>query len=102
MRVDILFRTFAASYKQIKMATYRIKEILSQKGLTQKWLAGKIGMTETEVSRLILRDKLMDATQEKIAEALGVRRCELFSDFVDGTVTIVCPHCGKVIIIKTE
>lgn len=84
------------------MATYRIKEILSQKGLTQKWLAGKLGITEAEMTRMLQRDALNDKTQENIASALAVRRCELFSDFADGTATIVCPHCGKTITIKTE
>jgi len=84
------------------MATYRIKEILQQKGLTQKWLAQQLRMTEAEVSRMIKRDALADDTQDRVASALGVRRCELFSDFADGTAAIVCPHCGRIIKIKTE
>lgn len=84
------------------MPTYRIKEILSQKGLTQKWLAKKLDITEAEMTRMIQRDALNDKTQENIAAALDVRRCELFSDYADGTARIQCPHCGQVFTIKTE
>ena len=84
------------------MATYRIKELLSQKGLTQKWLAAKLGITEAEMTRMIQRDALNDDTQSRVADALDVRRCELFSDYADDTARIQCPHCGKVITIKTE
>jgi len=85
-----------------KNMTYRIKEILDQQGLKQKDLAKRLGITEAEMTRMIQRDRLKDDTQERIATALGVRRCELFSDFADGTATIVCPNCGTVIKIKTE
>lgn len=84
------------------MATYRIKEILSAKGLTQKWLAGKLRMSEAEVSRLIKRDALNDDTQQRVADALGVRRCELFSDFIDGSITLTCPTCGTQIEINVK
>lgn len=86
------------------MATYRIKEILTQKGLTQKWLAAQLRMTEAEVSRMIKRDALNDDTQDRVAAALGVRRCELFSDFAVGSATITCPNCGTQLTftIKTE
>jgi len=86
------------------MSTYRIKEILQQKGLTQKWLAKKLGITEAEMTRMLQRDALNDNTQKNIAFALSVRRCELFSDFADGTLILTCPTCGTQmkIEIKTE
>ena len=82
------------------MSTYRIKEILSQQGRSQKWLAHELRMTEAEISRMIKRDALNDDTQSRVADALGVRRCELFSDFADGTATLVCPNCGTQIEIN--
>lgn len=84
------------------MATYRIKEILQQKGQTQKWLAGRLGITEAEMTRMIQRDALNDKTQENIATALGVRRCELFTDFTEGTLTLTCPNCGTQIEINVK
>lgn len=84
------------------MATYRIKEILSRQGRTQKWLAHELRMTEAEISRMIKRDALNDDTQQRVADALDVRRCELFSDYTDGTAIIQCPDCGRIIKIKTE
>ena len=61
-------------------------------------------MTEAEISRMIKRDALNDDTQQRVADALGVRRCELFSDYADGTLTLTCPTCGTQmkIEIKTE
>lgn len=84
------------------METYRIKEILSQKKLTQRWLAKKLGINDAQMTKMIKRDRLNDKTQANIASILGVRRCELFSDFVSDTVTIICPNCGHHIIIKTK
>lgn len=84
------------------MATYRIKEILTQQGRSQKWLAGQLRITEAEISRMIKRDALNDDTQERIAAALGVRRCELFTDFTEGTLTLTCPNCGTQIEINVK
>jgi len=81
---------------------FRIKEILTQQGHSQRWLAQQLQMSEAEVSRMITRDALNNENQSRIAEALGVRRCELFSDFVISTTTIACPKCGECITIKTE
>ncbi len=59
----------------------RIKEILQQKGLTQKELAETLGMTPTGLSLAISEDGNPPLKRlRQIAEALNVSLSELFSD----------------------
>ena len=58
------------------MNTY-IKEILAQKGLTQKELANKLGVKQATVSATILRPSF--PTLERIASALGVEPWQLLA-----------------------
>ena len=60
------------------MAELRVKEILSQRGLTQKELAQRMGVAEISLSRSLRGKPAMD-TLEKIAEALDVSIAELFA-----------------------
>ncbi len=86
----------------------RIKEVIKEKGLTQKELADKLGMTTVGLSQ-ILSGKPSYTTLEKIASALGVKvwellvsREEIIGEQEGKSPTIICPHCGKEIIIKVE
>ena len=75
----------------------RIKELLKEKGATQKELANKMGMSEGNLSN-ILSGKFAPTldTLQRIAEALGVDIAELF------TPVLRCPNCGHVIHVKAE
>lgn len=71
----------------------RIKEILKEKGLTQKELAQKMGVAEISLSRSINGAPTL-TTLEKIAAALGVEVSELFAPSRN---VIRCPHCGALL-----
>ncbi len=86
----------------------RIKEVIKEKGLTQKELADKLGMTTVGLSQ-ILSGKPSYTTLEKIASALGVEvwellvsRAEIIGQQKAESPTITCPNCGKEITLKIE
>ncbi len=86
----------------------RIKEVIKEKGLTQKELADKLGMTTVGLSQ-ILSGKPSYTTLEKIASALGVKiwellvsKEEIIGEQEGKSPTIICPNCGKEIMIKVE
>ena len=60
------------------MAKFRIKEICRDKGITQKELAEKIGITAVGLAKAIAGNTL-----EKVADALGVDVVELFAEKED-------------------
>jgi transcriptional regulator with XRE-family HTH domain len=70
----------------------RIKEILKEKGQTQKDLAQRMGVAEISLSRSINGNPNLD-TLQKIADALEVEISELFTP--KETDTITCPRCGS-------
>lgn len=76
------------------ITTLRIRELAAEKGLTQKDLAEKCGVSAVSLSRInngIFNPSL--DTLEKIAAALGVEVSALFAAPAEGVIT--CPHCGK-------
>ena len=83
----------------------RLKEVLSEKGVTSAELAGRVGVSKATVSNLI-NNKTMPSldTLEKIADALGVEMWELFTEKPTSNEpnsnTLVCPKCGAEFIIK--
>lgn len=60
------------------MKGLRIKEIMQEKGITQKKLAEDIGVAEISLSRSLRGNPTLD-TLERIATALNVPITELFS-----------------------
>lgn len=79
------------------MVYFKIKEICSQKGVTQKALSEIIGISTTSLSRIITSEQTPTlGTLQKIASALNVDITELFktSDKIGGSSHLVCPHCG--------
>ena len=76
---------------------FRILELCKQKGITQKDLAEKIGMTPVGLAKAANGNPTFE-TLEKIAVGLNVSVPELFAP--QPTNTITCPHCGK--LIKVE
>lgn len=79
------------------MSKFRILELCKQKGITQKDLAEKIGMTPVGLAKAANGNPTFE-TLEKIADGLGVTVPDLFAP--QPTNTITCPHCGK--LIKVE
>lgn len=79
------------------MSKFRVLELCKQKGITQKDLAEKIGMTPVGLAKASNGNPTFE-TLEKIADGLGVTVPELFAP--QPTNTITCPHCGK--LIKVE
>lgn len=77
----------------------RIAEILRSKGITQKDLAERMGISRVGLSKAINGNTTI-TTLRKIAEALNVEVSELFAPPRQGVIT--CPHCGKPINIKVE
>lgn len=87
------------------MVYFKIKEICSQKGVTQKALSEIIGISTTSLSRIITSEQTPTlGTLQKIASALNVDITELFktSDKVGGSSHLVCPHCGTRLHITLE
>ena len=84
----------------------RIKELIKEKGYTQKEFAEKLGMTTVGLAQIIA-GKPSYTTLEKIADALRVEVWELLvsKDEILGktdTVFLTCPHCGKNVNIKVD
>lgn len=83
----------------------RLKEVLSEKGVTSAELAGRVGVSKATVSNLI-NNKTMPSldTLEKIADALGVEMWELFTEKPTSNKpnsnTLVCPKCGAEFVLK--
>ena len=69
----------------------RIKEICKQKGVTQKALAEKIGVSAVGLSKSINKNPTIK-TLDKIADALGVKVWDLFVQ----DKYINCPKCKGV------
>lgn len=85
----------------------RIKELIKEKGFTQKEFAEKLGMTTVGLSQ-ILAGKPSYTTMEKIASALGVEiwellvsRDEIIGEYHSGN-TIICPRCGEKIPVEVN
>ena len=78
---------------------FRIAEILKSKGMTQKDLAEKIGISRVGLSKAINGNTTI-ITLRKIAAALDVSPAELF--VAPKATTATCPHCGKPIKIRLE
>ena len=70
----------------------RIKDVCQQKGITQKDLADKLGITDISLNKTLRGEYPQLQSLEKIAKALGVPITELFES--DPADVVQCPHCG--------
>ena len=84
----------------------RIREIMSEKGITSVELAEKIGVSKATISNLI-NNKTMPSidTLGKIATALGVPDWQLFASKEEAANdvkedSLLCPYCGREINIE--
>lgn len=86
------------------MIKLRVKDILKEKGITQKELADTLGITEVGLSKS-LSDKGNPtiATLENIANALSVDMTDLFEKQPQkGDSELKCPNCGAELEIKKK
>lgn len=93
MKLDYICLYFCA----IKLCSMdfrtRIKEVCQTKGVTQKDLAKKLGITDISLNKTLRGEYPQLQSLEKIAIALNVPITELFDD-TQKTDVINCPHCG--------
>ncbi|WP_295991575.1 helix-turn-helix transcriptional regulator [uncultured Alistipes sp.] len=78
------------------MSKFRILELCKEKGITQKDLAEKIGMSPVGLAKAANGNPTVE-TLEKIAAGLSVSVSELFTPKSN---TLVCPKCGTVLEVK--
>lgn len=83
------------------MSDFRIKEICKAKGITQKELAEKIGISAVGLAKALAGNTTI-GTLDKIASTLGVSVAELFEAPAQDAATITCPHCGQPITLRVE
>lgn len=76
----------------------RIKELIKEKGYTQKEFAKKIGMSPVGLSQIVNGNPSY-TTMVKIAQALDVEVWELF---VSRNEVYICPNCGAKIRIPQK
>lgn len=77
----------------------RIKEILTEKGMTMADLAERANMQQPAISRAMTGNPTIE-TLERIASALGVQVVDLFER--EPTNTIICPKCGTRLEVKEK
>lgn len=80
----------------------RLKEVLSEKGLSQKELAERLGISVVGMSKIATGNPTVD-TLERIAKALDIEVWELFKKSEDDySGSLKCPHCGHQLKISIE
>lgn len=77
----------------------RIADILRYKGMTQKDLAEKIGISRVGLSKAINGNTTI-STLRKIADALEVELSELFAPTESNTIQ--CPKCGAILEVREK
>lgn len=89
-----------------------IKQAIKSHGLEVRQIAERMGITPTALSqhingkmykgKRVAPNPSVDVLQ-RIADAIGCDVVELFDQKESSPQnTIVCPHCGKIITLKTE
>ena len=86
------------------MVELRIKEILSNKGMTAKYLAQLMGKSPQYVSNIINGKGTSLNTLQEVADKLQVPVSALFADYVqpDNEATLICPRCGQDLSIEVK
>jgi transcriptional regulator with XRE-family HTH domain len=78
----------------------RIKELCQSNGITQKELAGRLGISDISLNQTLRGDYPQLQTLERISNALGVPVTDLFERPASDTIT--CPNCGAKLEIKVK
>ena len=84
----------------------RVKEILKERGQTQKELAAMMGKSPQYIANVLNSEQGISVNVLiELAKALDVEFRDLFAvtrTEARDAPSIVCPHCGKPITIKVE
>lgn len=64
----------------------RLKELLKEKGLSQKDLASLIKRSEISVSKYVNGENIPHSVELKISEALGVPVSDIYNDYIESTI----------------
>ncbi|WP_080903355.1 helix-turn-helix domain-containing protein [Parabacteroides sp. Marseille-P3160] len=78
----------------------RIKEVCQEKGITQKDLAERLGITDISLNKTLRGEYPQLQSLEKIASALNVPITDLFEQPKQNV--IACPKCGTILEIKEK
>ena len=76
------------------MVNLRVKEFLSDNGITQRDLAERMGISPSVLSKRINGDISLRELSE-IADALGVPYVKLVADPAETEGEVTCPQCGE-------
>lgn len=78
----------------------KIKEFMSERGVTSAWLAEKVGLSKVAISNIVTGKSYPSLDNLiKIAEALNTSITDLIGE-KKGRRNRVCPHCGKEIDVE--
>ena len=78
----------------------RIKELCNRRGITQKDLANKLGITDISLNQTLRGKYPQLQTLERIATTLDVPIVDLFEQPTSDIVT--CPKCGAKLTLKEK
>lgn len=76
------------------MVNLRVKEFLSENGITQRDLAERMGISPSVLSKRLNGDISLRELSE-IADALGVPYVKLVADPDETEGEVTCPQCGE-------
>jgi transcriptional regulator with XRE-family HTH domain len=79
----------------------KIKILCREKGITQKELSKKLGISDISLNQTLRGKYPQLQTLEKIANALDVPISELFGE-KSKPASAVCPYCGHELSVKIE
>lgn len=99
MRKKAYLCTYKTRKKRKIMCKLRIKELAKQRGITMAQLSAACGYNQPSSLNQAMTRGLKVQQLEAIAAALG---CDVPDLFTRSKTTITCPHCRKVITLKTE
>lgn len=81
---------------------HRIKEILKERGITQKEFADMLGTSLPNIKSMVSSQNLSMSTLNNVAKALNIDAYNLLAPDTPPENSITCPHCGKKIRFEKE
>jgi DNA-binding XRE family transcriptional regulator len=87
-KADPVRRERIATYKRAMLDALALADVRAQRGITQQEMAGELGMTQANISRIEHEEDLYLSTLRGYVAALG-GQLEVNAVFPDGKVTLV-------------
>ena len=87
-KADPVRRERIATYKRAMLDALALAELRAQRGVTQQDVAGKLGVTQANISRIEHEEDLYLSTLRSYVAALG-GELEVNAVFADGKVALV-------------